>query len=62
MWVNFRTKLKAKFLVVKGKEGEKSGSYVLGLTMCKEIVKIHGVDIWVGRTEEKGAYCTLKLV
>lgn len=52
-----------KFIQIKDKNGETSGSSGLGLAICKEIVKVHGGDIWVDSTEGEGSkfYFTLKL-
>ena len=52
-----------KFIQIKDKNGETSGSSGLGLAICNEIVKVHGGDIWVDSTEGEGStfYFTLKL-
>ncbi len=52
-----------KFIQIKDKNGEITGSSGLGLAICKEIVKAHGGDVWVDSTVGEGSsfYFTLKL-
>ena len=52
-----------KFVQIKDKNGEATGSSGLGLAICKEIVKAHGEEIWVDSTVGEGSsfYFTLKL-
>jgi len=52
-----------KFIQIKDKNGETTGSSGLGLAICKEIVKAHGGEIWVDSTVGEGSsfYFTLKL-
>ncbi|MCE5220867.1 MAG: MCP four helix bundle domain-containing protein [Clostridium sp.] len=51
-----------KFMQIKDKNGETTGSSGLGLAICKEIVKAHGEEIWVDSTVGEGSlfYFTLK--
>ena len=51
-----------KFIQIKDKNGEATGSSGLGLAICKEIVKAHGEEIWVDSTVGEGSsfYFTLK--
>jgi PAS domain S-box-containing protein len=51
-----------KFIQIKDKNGDTTGSSGLGLAICKEIVKAHGEDIWVDSTVGEGSsfYFTLK--
>ena len=53
-----------KFIQIKDKNGETTGSSGLGLAICKEIVKAHGGEIWVDSTVGEGStfYFTLKLI
>lgn len=53
-----------KFIQIKDKNGETTGSSGLGLAICKEIVKAHGEEIWVDSTVGEGStfYFTLKLI
>ena len=52
-----------KFIQIKDKNGETTGSSGLGLAICKEIVKAHGGEIWVDSAVGEGSlfYFTLKL-
>ena len=51
-----------KFVQIKDKNGESTGSSGLGLAICKEIIKAHGEEIWVDSTVGEGSsfYFTLK--
>jgi len=51
-----------KFVQIKDKNGESTGSSGLGLAICKEIIKAHGEEIWVDSTMGEGSsfYFTLK--
>ncbi|HEX9026671.1 MAG TPA: ATP-binding protein [Clostridium sp.] len=51
-----------KFIQIKDKNGESTGSSGLGLAICKEIIKAHGEEIWVDSTVGEGSsfYFTLK--
>jgi PAS domain S-box-containing protein len=51
-----------KFIQIKDKNGETTGSSGLGLAICKEIVKAHGEEIWADSTVGEGSsfYFTLK--
>lgn len=52
-----------KFVQIKDKNGQITGSSGLGLAICKEIIKAHGEEIWVDSTWGEGSsfYFTLKL-
>lgn len=52
-----------KFIQIKDKNGQITGSSGLGLAICKEIVKAHCGEIWVNSTLGEGSsfYFTLKL-
>jgi len=52
-----------KFIQIKDKNGEITGSSGLGLAICKEIVKAHSGEVWVDSTVGEGSsfYFTLKL-